>query len=171
MFEVKTKVIDELKFSVSPFDVKSALKLQAELFRIFGPALGSALGAFSKKDKDSETQIDGNGIGEAIEKLFTQLDPDTFYDLIKRMFGKVQVEVTIEGKTPILFDFYEKFDERLTIVFQGKITTIYKVLIFVLEVNYPDFFEKAGRIGNRLKTTLSEKAKTSASAVLNELEK
>ena len=143
MFEQKEKIIDDLKFMVSPFPAGEAIRLQAYLMKLLGPAFARMVGAIKSGSLSGmlDQEIDGEAAADALRMLFSVLDEDTLMALIQRLLKNVICDFpTAEGK--VLFDFTSKFDERLTIVFQGKLLTIYKVMFFVLEVNYPDFFLK-----------------------------
>lgn len=155
MFVSQKKTIDGTEFEVAPFSAIEALKLQSTLLRIFGPAFGAAIGAIDKKDKNSQTNIDGNALGSALQMLFDGLDETQMIILIERLLKKTSCTFSVNGGAPVVFDFAESFNERLDIVFQGRLMTVYKVIGFVLEVNYPDFFGKIGAaIGKRFRIQL-----------------
>lgn len=148
----KTKVIDDIEFTVAPFLAVEALKLKAYLIRTFGPSLGQMIGAL--KDvftKDGEVkgdvQIDGNALAMTIETFMEHLDEASFVNLIKRMFANL----IAKGKDPATGEgFARQFDDKnfeksLNDVFQCRLFSIYPVLVLVLEANYPDFFEKTVR--------------------------
>ena len=160
MLPEKKKEIDGMKFGVTPFMAGEALRLQSQLLKLFGPSFGAAIGAFKK----GTTDIDGDALANALMFLFNQFsDEEVLFNLIKRMMKNVVVEFTDDNGLVVLFDFAESYESRLTIVFQGKLLTIYKVILFVLEVNYPDFFDKVkGFFGDRtLPTILSPKGEVS----------
>jgi hypothetical protein len=161
MFKEVKKTIDGIEFGVTPFPAIEALRLQATLSKLIGPSLGAALGSLSKS-KGKEVDINGGMLGSSIQFLFEQLTEETFVALIKRILKNVTcLYASEEGSSPIIHDFGDKFDERMTIVFQCKLLTMYKVVGFVLEVNYPDFFGVIGTvIGDRFRTISSKSAKT-----------
>jgi hypothetical protein len=161
MFEAESKTINEIPFKVVPFPAAKALRLQHKLIKIIGPAFGRLIGSLSSENTQvgavslGNVRIDGFEVSQALESLFNQLNEDEFMLLVKELFSGVSCEVTREGKT-VLIDFQDKFEERFDIVFQRKLFTIYPVIFFVLEVNFPDFFGGLEGIGNRLQTTLSK---------------
>jgi len=153
MDRTKTKTIDGVEFTVSPFMAVEALRLKAYLLRTFGPAVGQLIGMF--KDvlkKDMDVQIDGVALAGAIETLMAELDEDTFIKLIKRLFANL----VAKGK-----DFARQFDDKnfensMNDVFAGRLFSVYPVMGLVLEANYPDFFEKTVRnIGKSIRGMLS----------------
>lgn len=159
----KTKTIDGIEFSVAPFMAVEALRLKAYLLRTFGPALGQMVGTLknlftSKGDIALDMQIDGDSFAKTIETLTTQLDEDSFVNLIKRMFANLVAKGKDQktGKGFARQFDVAHFDNSLNDVFSGRLFSIYPVLLLVLEANYPDFFEKTVRsIGKSIKETLS----------------
>lgn len=114
------------------------LRLKAYLVKLFGPALAELTGL--SKGLDSEI----SELSVVIEKLTFVLDEDTFIALIKRLFANVVVNWTDKNdgqKKAIAFT--PDFDSAMNIVFQGELFSIYPVIAFVLEVNYPDFFQQS----------------------------
>ena len=159
----KTKTIDGIEFSVAPFMAVEALRLKAFLLRTFGPALGQMIGTLKhvltkKGELAPDMQIDGDSLSKTIETLTSQLDEDSFVNLIKRMFAnlvaKGKDQKTQKGFAR-QFDAAH-FDNSMNDVFSGRLFSIYPVLLLVLEANYPDFFEKTVRsIGKSIRETLS----------------
>jgi hypothetical protein len=153
---MKTKDISGVTFTVTPFSAVEALKLKSFLLKKFGPSLGQALGAFGggalMEGGIGDLKLDGAAMSQAIEKLMQQLGEQEFIDLIKRLFQNVTANLVREGK-PLQFSFIEpQFETALDVVFTGQLFSIYSVILFVLEVNYPDFFYKvAPGIGMRIK--------------------
>jgi hypothetical protein len=156
MREPKTKEIDGVQFSVTPFPASEAFKLKAYLFKKFAPAVGELSGllkdGFPESGKIGDIKIDSQVVTQTVEKLVVQLGEEDFLTLLKRMMQNVCAELTVEGKSLKLFFTQNSFDTSLDIVFSGKTFSIYAVLLFVLEVNYPDFLGKvAGDIGGKIK--------------------
>jgi len=147
---VKTKNIDGVEFTVAPFMAVEALRLKAYLFRTFGPAFGSAVGALknllASKGAVADMQIDGQALSLAIQTLMENMDEESFINLIKRMFASM----TARGKDKAGKGFMRQFDDAnfdasMNDVFQGRLFSVYPVLLLVLEANYPDFFAKTVR--------------------------
>jgi hypothetical protein len=160
MREPKTKEIDGVQFSVTPFPASEAFKLKAYLFKKFAPATGELSGilkdGFPESGKIGDIKIDGRVIAQTLEKLVAQLGEDDFLALIKRLMQHVFAEITVDGKDLKLFFTQNTFDASLDMVFSGRLFSIYPVLLFVLEANYPDFFGKmAGTIGGRIRQMAS----------------
>jgi hypothetical protein len=157
----KTKTIDGIEFSVAPFMAVEALRLKAFLLRTFGPALGQMIGTLKnvltqKGELAPDMQIDGDSFSKTIETLTTQLDEDSFVNLIKRMFANLVAKGKDKAGKGFARQFDEKnFDNSFNFVFQGRIFSIYPILLLVLEANYPDFFEKTVRSIGRLTKEMS----------------
>lgn len=159
----KTKIIDGVEFSVAPFMAVEGLRLKAYLLRTFGPALGQMVGILKNVLTNSgklapDMQIDGTSLAKTIETLTTQLDEDSFVNLIKRMFANLVAKGKDQksGKGFARQFDAAHFDNSLNDVFSGRLFSIYPVLLLVLEANYPDFFEKTVRsIGKSIRETLS----------------
>lgn len=159
----KTKIIDGIEFSVAPFMSVEALRLKAYLMRTFGPSLGYTVGAIKNFISDNgnlkkDMQIDGVALAGAIETLMSNLDETSFINLIKRLFANVVAKgkdkQTGKGFARQFDD--KNFENSLNDVFQGRLFSIYPVILLVLEANYPDFFEKTVRnIGKSIKGILT----------------
>jgi len=168
----KEKEIDGIKFSVTPFRSVEGLRLKSFLIKKFGPALGQALGTLKdglpENGNVGDIRLDGEALSHAIEKLMEQLGEDDFIALIKRLFQNVVASFTKEGKYLQLTFADQQFDTSMDAVFSGKLFSVYPVMLFVLEVNYPDFFGKTAQlIGQRIKKIATsepgEKSMTSES--------
>jgi hypothetical protein len=153
----KKIVIDGVTFQVAPFMAIEGLRLKAHLVSVFGPALGELLGGVDGQKADSIASISlgGDGIAKGLEKLLEQLNEDKFVELVKRLLANV-IAIWPEGGKSRSIAFATDFETALQLVFLGKLFSIYPLIIFVLKVNYPDFFDKVVRgIGRRMLTTLT----------------
>jgi hypothetical protein len=154
--EQKT-VIDGVDFRVAPFMAVEGLRLKAHLVRTFGPAVGELLGGIDgvKVGGIADVSLGGDGIAKGLEKLLEQLTEDAFEALVKRLLTNVIASWQEDGKNRSI-SFGQDFETAMQLVFLGRLFSIYELIIFVLKVNYPDFFDKVvGGIGRRIKTTLT----------------
>jgi hypothetical protein len=153
----QSKIIDDIEFSVSPFMALEAIRLKASLVKTFGPAFGQMLGIFKNgiltSGDTADLKLDGDDVSKAIETLMSQLDEQSFENLIKRLFTNLTAKGKADNGQPYLRQFDDKhFKDSMNIVFTQRTFTIYPVMALVLQVNYPDFFEKTVRnIGARIK--------------------
>lgn len=151
--ETKSKIIDGSKYEVTQFPAREAIRLKIRIAKIIGPSWSTVLGglipnAEKRKSKGNQNAfssiMDGDlnmpVVGSAIEKLFYNLNENESLDLIERLFSLTRK------------DGVELKPEIIDIMFAGKTLTIYKVIWFVIQTNYPDFFGARG-IGSLLDTS------------------
>jgi hypothetical protein len=154
--EQKT-VIDGVTFQVAPFMAVEGLRLKAHLVRTFGPAIGELLGGIDgqKVGGIADISLGGDGIAKGLEKLLEQLDESGFEALVKRLLTNV-IAIWPEGGKSRSISFGQDFETAMELVFLGRLFSIYPLIIFVLKVNYPDFFDKVvSGIGRRTRVTLT----------------
>lgn len=174
MYEPKSREINGIKFKIVPFPSLEALRIKATLAKLIVPSLGAIFGDVIKaagKEKALDTEIDFSNLPSILESTLSKLDEDSFINLIQRLLKGVSAEIESKNeKIWVTFDSTNSmsFSANMDLVFQGKLFTIYPVLAFVWEVNFPDFFERMADIGNRLKITMS---KMSAESVNKNLKK
>jgi hypothetical protein len=153
----KKIVIDGVTFQAAPFMAVEGLRLKAHLVRTFGPALGELLGGLDSVNLDNiaDINIGGDSFAKGLEKLLEQLDEDRFEALVRRLLANVIAIWSESGKSRSI-SFGQDFNTAMQLVFLGKLFSIYELIVFVLKVNYPDFFDKVvSSIGLRMKTTLT----------------
>jgi hypothetical protein len=150
-------VIDGVTFQVAPFMAVEGLRLKAYLVRTFGPALGELLGGIDAKNVGSiaDLSLGGEGIARGLEKLMEQLTEDSFEALVRRLLANV-IAIWPEGGKSRSISFGQDFETAMQLVFLQRLFSIYELIVFVLKVNYPDFFDKVvSGIGWRMKATLT----------------
>jgi len=171
VFATQSKTIDGIDVKVTPFPAGEAIRIQALLLRLVGPAIGRAVGAVDNvigAAKLGELKIDGNGLAGAIAELADKWPEDQLMEVLKRLLRGVQCVVPdpLEGGRSIAADFGDPktFDNSLDLVFQGRTMSVYSVVAYVLQVNYPDFFQKVLGTGGLLGGIFSSKKAGSADA-------
>ena len=135
MRKTEERMINGVTYSVAQFIPTEALKYQLVLTKLISKPLAGLystadLGALKKMKDDNEATsfIDAGIDFEAgISQLADAIDPEKHTKFIKNMLR----HVTADG-----IAVANQFDN----VFMGKVMDIYRVLMFVIEVNYPDFF-------------------------------
>ncbi len=158
--------IDGVTFFVSPFMAVEGLRLKAYLIRTIGPALGQILGGVdgSKVKGINELNLGGDAVTNALEKLLEQLDESSFVSLIERLFANVIANWKEDGK-PRSIAFGTDFETAMQLVFVGKLFSIYPLILFILKVNYPDFFGRVVKgIGQKMPQTLTSETEDETSA-------
>ena len=149
MAKTKEKEIDGLTFTVAPFPAIEALRLKAYLVRTLGPALAEAVDVFKTAGANADANISGESLCGVVEKLTASLDEKSFVELVQRMFRYVTVNGKDDEGKPVVAQFGDSFEANFNRVFEGRLFSIYPVMLLVLEANYPDFFGKvAGSIGS-----------------------
>ncbi|MDR2150130.1 MAG: hypothetical protein LBO67_04815 [Spirochaetaceae bacterium] len=157
MREARKKEINGIAFQVSPFMVVEALRLKFYLAGILGPGMLELISGYnvSNTKKIEDLDLSSINLAGALEKLLSNLDENTFIALIKRLFQNVVATWTANGKSHAMA-LNSDFEVAMNLVFDGKIFTIYPLIAFILEVNYPDFFEVVVRgIGKKIRTITS----------------
>ena len=141
MLQKKEKQIDGIAIAVTPFPVWHAFELKLRLAKKFIPAIAQLGGA---GDNLLDMNI-ANFVG-ALENLLGIIDVNEFMKLVGELCEWVEVK-NEKGQMQFLAPGKEVNQAVLNDVFAGKISAIYKIIFFVLEVNYPDFFALGSRIG------------------------
>jgi hypothetical protein len=144
MIQTKEKEIDGRKISVTQFPARRGLALKTKLITLFGPALFSIISSFSgvKSVKDlMDSDIDLNNIGQILDKLFQKVSSSILEELIFELLASTRLDN--QEITSAVFD----------LEFAGNYGTLYKILGFVLEVNYGSFLALSN-IGNLSKKVM-----------------
>lgn len=150
MYEAKSKEIDGLNVVVTEWPARKALMTKLRLSRIVTPSIGELIGGANSINQDSllDSDVDLEKVGSAIGTLMSDLTDDQFKWLIKIMMSCVHVD-----------DMDMSDEKNFDVKFAGSLASFYKIVWFVLEVNYGSFFGKGG-IGKAV-----EKIKTKMSAL------
>lgn len=147
MVEAKDKIIDEFKVIVTEWPARKAFKMKLKLTKILGPSVAEIFSGLDRKTAESvmNSNIDISKVGKAIEMLFEKMDEDQILSLIFEMLSSTRV------------NNLEINDQSFDDLFKGKLQSVYKILGFVVEVNFGSFFGSSG-IG--LVKTAFEKTQT-----------
>ena len=130
-YRTEQKIINEIEVSVGTFPAVKGLKLKFKLFKRIGPGLTTlAKGLEGSGSEFSSTNLDLSVLPEAIEKLFSGFEADEFVKIILELLQLT----TIEGQTISNEDLFN-------VTFTGEFGFLYKVLAFVIEVNFKSFLE------------------------------
>jgi hypothetical protein len=120
------------EFSVVQHPPRAAYKLMARLIRVFGPALAELKDAF----KDGNANVDIGKLAGVMQTVCLGL-PDSEMDaLVAELL--TNTTLSVDGKiiqiNPKLFDHF----------FHGSLLDSFKLLGFVVKVNFADFFRDPG---------------------------
>ena len=141
MKEPQNRKIDDLDIIVSAWGARRAWKNQIKFGKVFGPSLrdiGAALGEKQEGTSIFDSNIGFEKIGEAIANLFSNVSEEESEDILMECFTNVRV------------NNQEITNETFDVIFSGRLATVYKIIGFVMEVNYGSFLGKSG-IGKLLK--------------------
>ena len=133
--ETKTRAIDGTKYAVTTFPARRGLKLQVTLVRTLGPALSELMKAVPKGVSTKNllnVDVKLEHVAGALATAFSGLSEEEFMALVMRLLESTSREGA------------EITEETFDLDFSGNYMHVYKVLWFVLEVNYGDFFGERG---------------------------
>jgi hypothetical protein len=156
----KKKEIDGITFQVAPFMAMEGLRLKAHLVKTFGPALGELLGGLNipKAGSIGDLNLGSTAVTSGIEKLMGNLSENAVETLTKRLLVNT-IATWDEGGKSRSVAFIMDFDTAFDLVFSQRLFTLYPLILFILEVNYPDFFKKVvSGIGRKTRATLTSEA-------------
>jgi len=133
--KLEEKEIDGMTVIVTPFSAGLGLELGTELFKLIGTSAGRGLQNIGSilDDDLPESGVEamlafadkaGPVIGEALYTLADRVKPKELVSLAKRLLANT----TVDGK--------EVGGKAFDVVFQGGYGTLFKVLRFVVEVNF-----------------------------------
>jgi len=129
------KTIDGREYSVTTFPAMYSLRLKTSLTRTFGPAIVAAL---SQKGASLKDVMDGDladlNLEHAVQLLTEKLTEDTTEDLVNRLLSQ-----TVVGNRSVTDA--DVFND----CFAGNLTALYRLIGFVIEVNYGGFMKAVGQ--------------------------
>lgn len=127
MIETFEKQINGSNYSVTQLPARRALKLQAKLLKLLGPAMSEIFLAAAKDISRADLAIPN-----AIRILANDIDDKTFDAFVMEMLQGVRK------------DGIELNEKTVDLEFAGNLNELFLVLQYVLEVNYGDFFQDGG---------------------------
>lgn len=145
----ETTEIDGLKISTTQFGAIRQSKLLARLGRAIGPLASILIPAMSGKPEDALKAVMEIDLGTAISAVFARLDGDETEGLLKDILG--QTSVIVDDKN-IALDGTANIDRA----FSGRLLTLFKVVGFVLKVNFMDFSEAARSLARGVEAKATE---------------
>ena len=137
MIEPKTKEIGGVKVTVQAWPARKAFKYQVMYGKIFKSSLKELGAALQKakdnsKSTDTKVEIDLSELGAAFGNLFETLTEEKTEEVLVKCLSGVIID-----NVPVTMEIFDT-------LYQGKIDDVYKVLAFVLEVNYGSFLGEGG---------------------------
>ena len=121
----ETNTVNDHEYSVTQWSATKALLMKLRMAKVFGSAFTIVASAISGDEEANEMEAFANGFS----RLFENNDPEDIVALMKDSIVGVARDGTKITNT--------SFDEHFT----GELMDIYKVFIFVIKVNYGNFFK------------------------------
>jgi hypothetical protein len=129
MQHTQDKIIGDNSYTVTQFGATKSLKMLHRVGKFIAEPLSKLAGEIKPGASIADQNITTETLGKAVQCFFTSCDENTFEVTVKDLLTS-----TTRNNKPINFD----------IDFCGKIGELLKVLAFILEVNYKDFFSGIG---------------------------
>lgn len=123
MIETKQITLGDSVYTVTQMPARRALRVQAKLMKMIGPAFAQTLTASKLENPDDH-------LPKIVAHLVEQLDENTFDTFILEL---VEHSVRKDGK--------EINAQSFDLIFAGKLNELFLLLKFILEVNFSDFFQ------------------------------
>ena len=133
MIQTKEKLIDERSVSVTQFPARKGLKVKLRLAKMIAPGFASATGILNG---DLDAEFDSKALSYAVNQLVDAVGNDATVDFI--------VSELMQGTR---LDDKEINNAVFDMEFAGNYGLLYKIIGYILEVNYGSFFESLN-IGN-----------------------
>jgi len=131
MIETKEKRIDGANYSVTQMTARKALRMKAKLMKIFGASLAQIFLPSNEKPISGMSFSKDEAV-KALQSLAIGLDDETFEMLIVDLLRYVRK------------DGVELTEQIIDMEFAGDLAILFKVVWFVLEVNFSSFFGESG---------------------------
>lgn len=127
MIKSDTEDFDGIKYTTTQFGAMRSLELLARLVKTVGPALGALTRL------DASTQL---ASAPELVSALGSLEPTEASSLVKALMANTTALITDEkGMRNVLLASQEAIDS----VFSGRVFTMFKVLGFIIKVNFGDF--------------------------------
>lgn len=143
--KTETKQIGDHEYSVTQWPAEKSMLMKFRLAKAFGASLATLMGNSPQtaKNKKPTEQDEALALSEGLSVLFQSNSPEELVALMKNCV----VGVACDGKRITESSFNELFsgDELLE---------VYKVFVFVLQVNYSNLFK--GQLADRFLAKMKE---------------
>ena len=127
MQKTQEKIINNNTYVVTQFPATKGIKMLHRLGKYISGPLSKI--ANSDKGKLLDKEISLENIGVAIQTFFEECDENTFETTVKELLTS-----TTRNNKPINFD----------LDYSGNLSELMNILVFIIEVNYKDFFSDIG---------------------------
>ncbi len=131
MKTTEDREIDGIKWTVTQFPATEGFKILVKVTKIIGPLIATTVGKTESLSSLMDMDTKNLNLDGAITLLLDSLTESETNIFIKRLMA----HTIVNGVSVV-----DTFD----ITFQGKYATLFKVLKFIMEVNYKDFLDEIG---------------------------
>lgn len=139
----ETKQIGDHEYSVTQWPADKSMLMKFRLAKAFGASIASLMGSSPSKDKKNTEQEEAKALSEGLSTLFRSNSPEELVALMKNCV----VGVACDGKRITESSFNELFSG-------DDLLEVYKVFVFVLQVNYSNLFK--GQLADRFLAKMKE---------------
>lgn len=158
MIEPKTITIDGMEFNLRPLPIMKALKLDKRVVTILLPVLGGV------KEFSLDAKVDLKTMADGVAESLSRMENKDFEELVIDLLSGVIYLEPGKGAQEITLDIINR-------IFQGKLSTVYKLMFEVMKFNKFSPFElvAGGNVMNKIlisASTMQEEKKNG-----NKLEK
>lgn len=143
--KTETKQIGDHEYSVTQWSAEKSMLMKFRLAKAFGASLVTLMGNSSKvtKGKNVSEEDGAMALSEGLSTLFQNNSPEELVSLMKNCV----IGVACDGKRITDTSFNELFSG-------DELAEVYKVFIFVLQVNYSNLFK--GQLADRFLTKVNQ---------------
>lgn len=143
--KTETKQIGDHEYSVTQWPAEKSMLMKFRLAKAFGASLATLMGNSPQttKNKKSTEQDEALALSEGLSVLFQSNSPEELVALMKNCV----VGVACDGKRITESSFNELFSG-------DDLLEVYKVFVFVLQVNYANLFK--GQLADRFLAKMKE---------------
>lgn len=127
MIEPQKKTIDGFEIQISPLPALQATRVFHRLGKCISPSLAKGMGLV-RGEKVDLASLELSSLGGAFSSFFETCSENDLMYFIDQLLGSAIVD-------------NKMLKGVIDVVFQAKILTLFKVLVFAIEVNYSDFFK------------------------------
>jgi len=131
----ETKQIGDREYSVTQWPATKSMLMKFRLAKAFGPSLATLMSA-STQDKQVDEQEEALALSKGLSTLFQSSSPEELVTLMENCV----VGTACDGKRITESSFNELFSG-------DDLMEVYKVFMFVLQVNYSNLFK--GQLADR----------------------
>lgn len=138
--EQKEKAIGANSFQCTQFGGIKSLQIKWKITRSFSPLVKVIKSFVEKNDIDVSSVMDQDlskinfdPVIEAAQDIIMGLDPEEFTDFVLDILSGTSIKINDKFQLIDRDIFNHKFNEISTI-------ELFKIIKFVIEINYPDFF-------------------------------